>query len=72
MEINEHFFEGKKYTFEEIDEEVRKRAFWLKTLVFRKATGLPCSSEEHGISLYSFGCFVDRSDHLGPQSRLCA
>jgi malonyl-CoA/methylmalonyl-CoA synthetase len=43
------FFEGKKYTFEEIDEEVRKRAFWLKTLGLQKgdrvALQLPKSME---------------------------
>ena len=43
------FFEGKKYTFEEIDEEVRKRAFWLKTLGIQKgdrvALQLPKSME---------------------------
>ena len=43
------FFEGKKYTFREIDEEVRKRAIWLKTLGIQKgdrvALQLPKSME---------------------------
>ena len=43
------FFEGKKYTFREIDEEVRRRAIWLKTLGIQKgdriALQLPKSME---------------------------
>jgi malonyl-CoA/methylmalonyl-CoA synthetase len=43
------FFEGKKYTFGEIDEEVRKRALWLKGLGIQKgdrvALQLPKSME---------------------------
>jgi malonyl-CoA/methylmalonyl-CoA synthetase len=42
-------FEGKKYTFREIDEEVRRRAIWLRTLGIQKgdriALQLPKSME---------------------------